>query len=116
MTWLSPVFREQSSLFLRLFSAVAAENLSLRETYNFNPQWKLHTGEGAFEAPAVDDSAWQPVTLPHAWNEDSAFAVDIHDHPTGNCVVSQNVCASGGCVRAKVFLELKGRVRVRGFM
>jgi hypothetical protein len=55
---------------------------SARTKYNFNSGWKLYVGDpkGA-EAPAFDDSGWKNLTLPHAWNEDSAFKVSIHDLP-----------------------------------
>lgn len=46
----------------------------------FNDGWRMATGEIAdAEQPAFDDTAWKPVTLPRAWNEDEAFKVDIHD-------------------------------------
>ena len=51
---------------------------------NFNPGWRLLVGDprGA-EALGFDDSSWKPVTLPRPWNEDDAFARDIHDLRTG---------------------------------
>jgi hypothetical protein len=56
----------------------------LTRSYNFNSEWKLFVGDasGAQEA-RFDDSAWKPVTLPHAWNEDAAFKVSIEELSTG---------------------------------
>ena len=55
-----------------------------RGLYDFNPGWKLFVGDPAgAAAPEFDDSAWQPITLPRAWNEDDAFAKDIREHSTG---------------------------------
>jgi hypothetical protein len=51
-----------------------------RAEFTFNDGWRMATGEIAgAEAPAFDDAAWKPVTLPRAFNEDDAFRVDIHD-------------------------------------
>src|SRR6185437_13010652 len=55
-----------------------------RVRYNFNRGWLLTVGdpEGA-SSPSFDDSQWKRVTLPHAWNEDFAYRVSVHDQPTG---------------------------------
>ncbi len=97
-------------LFLSLALALTAATAraTVRQKLNFNSGWLLATGHlpGA-EAPAYDDSGWQRVTLPRAWNEDEAFRVPIHQlsdtvmwyrkhftlHDTGS---------------SKVFLELEG--------
>ncbi|MBO5545466.1 MAG: beta galactosidase jelly roll domain-containing protein, partial [Bacteroidales bacterium] len=50
-----------------------------REKYNFNSDWLLKVGDfPAAKAPGFNDRGWQKVTLPHAFNEDEAFKVDIH--------------------------------------
>jgi beta-galactosidase len=63
-----------------LFSILAANNSSrnLRIVYNFNSDWKLKVGD-VYNAQTIgfDDSAWKPITLPHAFNEDEAFRVHI---------------------------------------
>jgi hypothetical protein len=52
------------------------------ESYNFNADWRLNVGDVAGgEAPGLSDSGWKSVTLPHAWNEDTAYKV--HPQPTG---------------------------------
>ncbi|MDP4269037.1 MAG: DUF4982 domain-containing protein [Bacteroidota bacterium] len=51
---------------------------SLRETYNFNSDWKLRIGDiSGAEAPAYGDKEWKAVTLPRAFNEDEAFRLHI---------------------------------------
>lgn len=51
-----------------------------REKYNFNLDWRLLVGDAdGAETPAFDDSAWQRVSLPHAFNEDEAFRVAIDE-------------------------------------
>ena len=51
-----------------------------RKKYNFNSDWKLKIGDIASATSAsYDDKDWKKVTLPSAFNEDEAFAVDIID-------------------------------------
>ena len=67
-----------------LFALWPALSEAQRARYNFNPGWLLSVSDEASAAdPALDDSKWKPVTLPHAWNEDFAYRVSIHDQPTG---------------------------------
>ena len=50
-----------------------AQSGSPSSVFNFNPGWKLWVGDSTNAAqPGFDDAAWKTVTLPHAWNEDSA--------------------------------------------
>ena len=80
-----------------------------RATYNFNPGWKLLVGDPADAAqPAFDDSAWQPVTLPHAWNEDAAFKVPIAEHPTGIAWYRKHFKLPEGTAGQKIFIEFEG--------
>ena len=66
-------------LALTIFSMAWANGFE-RQKYNFNSDWKLMVGDIAgAEKPAYDDSGWKTVTLPQAFNEDEAFAVDIID-------------------------------------
>src|SRR4051812_31433556 len=64
--------------------AQAAGEGTARGTYDFNSGWRLLVGDPK-DAGAIDfdDSTWQPVTLPRAWNEDDAFRVGIRDLRTG---------------------------------
>ncbi|MFG6487605.1 sugar-binding domain-containing protein [Roseateles sp. BYS78W] len=80
-----------------------------RETYNFNPAWRLHVGDtpGA-EAPTFDDANWKPVTLPRAWNEDDAFAKDIADHSTGIAWYRKRFTLPADVAQRKVFIEFEG--------
>lgn len=82
---------------------------SARTKYNFNSGWKLLMGDptGAGE-PGFDDSAWQEITLPHAWNEDAAFRVSIHDLPTGIAWYRKRFKLPAGSGDEKVFLEFEG--------
>ncbi len=82
---------------------------SERTKYNFNSGWRLFVGDkkGA-EATTFDDSAWKEVTTPHAWNEDSAFKVSIHDLPTGVAWYRKHFKLPANSGGQKVFLEFEG--------
>ena len=84
---------------------------SQRATYDFNAQWRLLVGDpkGAENAD-FDDSAWKPVTLPHAWNEDDAFRRSIRDLPTGIAWYRKRFTlrAGSGGEEKKLFLEFQG--------
>lgn len=80
-----------------------------RETYNFNPGWRLRVGDApGAEAPTFDDANWKPVTLPRAWNEDDAFAKDIVDHSTGIAWYRKRFTLPTDVATRKVFIEFEG--------
>jgi beta-galactosidase len=80
-----------------------------REVLDFNPGWRLLVGDpaGAHE-PGFDDTAWTPITLPRAWNEDDAFRRDIKDHSTGIAWYRKKFVLPPGSAGRKVFLEFEG--------
>lgn len=89
--------------------ALACSAQAARETYNFNPAWRLHVGDApGADQPGFDDAAWQPVTLPRAWNEDDAFARDIVDHRTGIAWYRKRFTLPAGIAQRKVFIEFEG--------
>ena len=71
-------------IFYFLFSSVGAQFIQAasveRKKLNFNADWRLSVGDfpKAVEAD-FDDSQWQQVTLPYAFNGDEAFRKDIVD-------------------------------------
>ena len=68
-----------SKLLLVCLAILATLCAGAREKYNFNSDWLLKVGDfPAAKAPGFNDRGWQKVTLPHAFNEDEAFKVDIH--------------------------------------
>ena len=119
-----------------LLSASALFAAPAREHLDFNPAWKLHVGDipsvpststSTFNSPAApsaaqaipaaaqpdfDDTAWKPVTLPRAWNEDSAFREDIVDHPTGVAWYRKTFTLPADSAGRKVFLEFEGARQV----
>jgi hypothetical protein len=91
-----------------------------RTEYNFNGQWRLHVGDGdGFQDSDYDDSQWEPVSLPHAWNEDDAYSVEIHDHSTGVAWYRKRFVLPENQADRNIFLEFEGvrqaaRVYVNG--
>ena len=84
-------------------------NVTFRSTFNFTPGWRLFVGDPTNAAlPGLDDSAWKSVTLPRAWNEDSAFKVAIDQHPTGIAWYRKRFTLPTEAVGMKVFLEFEG--------
>jgi len=78
----------------------------------FNDGWRMATGEIAgAEKPEFDDTAWKPVTLPRAWNEDEAFKVDIHDLKGAVVWYRKSIVLpkdAGPAVGGKAFIEFEG--------
>ena len=71
-------------LFFALVLLLTYSLHAQRIKYNFNPEWKVFTGDDSSAiAASFDDSKWKNVTLPYAWNEDDAFKKDITDLSTG---------------------------------
>ena len=80
-----------------------------REKYNFNAGWLIKVGdvEGG-ERVTLKDSDWKAVTLPHAWNEDDAFRVNIADHRTNVVWYRKHFRLPASAKGKKVFLEFEG--------
>src|SRR5207248_11789709 len=82
---------------------------NIRTKYNFNSDWKLLVGDPPnAEAIGFDDSHWQTVTTPHAWNEDDAFKKDIKDLSTGIAWYRKHFKLPADSAGRKIFLEFEG--------
>ncbi|MBN2181798.1 MAG: DUF4982 domain-containing protein [Sedimentisphaerales bacterium] len=82
---------------------------SMRVKFNFNSRWKVLVGDpNCAQAADFDDSAWKPVTLPYAWNEDEAFRKDIHNLTTGIAWYRKHFKIPSKYADRKVFLEFEG--------
>jgi hypothetical protein len=69
----------------------------------------LNVGDSAgAEAVAFNDSAWKPVTLPHAFNEDDAFKLSIDKLSTGIAWYRKTFRLAPADADKKVFLEFQG--------
>lgn len=80
-----------------------------RAKYNFNSQWRLHVGDvEAAAQPKYEDRSWQQVTLPHAFNEDEAFRVDIKDLTDTIVWYRKHFRLPASARGQKVFIEFEG--------
>ena len=68
------------ALFILMLILTVGVQAVERQKLNFNSGWRLQVGDVAeAEKPEFDDSQWQRVTLPYAFNGDEAFRKDIVD-------------------------------------
>ncbi len=81
----------------------------VRDRLNFNPGWLLHVGDvGDGQDAALDDSGWEAVSLPRAFNEDEAFRVPIHDLTDTVAWYRKHFRLPRRSRGRKVFLEFEG--------
>lgn len=100
-------FKHIHVLVMLLFLSTAVINA--REKYNFNSDWKLKVGDiSEASKPDFKDNDWKSVTLPHAFNEDEAFKVDIHDHTDTVMWYRKNFVLPKDSKGKKVFIEFEG--------
>lgn len=98
-------------LFWSVASLIAAEvpPASDRSVYDFNREWKVMVGDPAgAQGISFPDASWKAVTLPHAWNEDEAFAKDIKDHSTGIAWYRKQFTLPESAQGKKIFIEFEG--------
>ena len=86
-------------LLLTLMSAALPVNAQ-RQKYNFNGDWRYSVGRQ--EAPA------RQVTLPHAWNEDYSFMVEIRQHPDSVVWYAKDFVLPATEQGKHVFIEFEG--------
>lgn len=98
----------KKTVFLLLLVALGF-GLSARETYNFNPGWLLSIGDMPAAAEVkYDDSGWQKISLPHAFNEDEAFKVSIYELTDTIAWYRKHFKIPASDKGRKVFLEFEG--------
>ena len=103
-------------LFTFLLAILSAINIqaSERKKYNFNSEWKLRIGDFPKAKDAkFDDSKWEQVTLPHAFNEDEAFKLSIEQLTDTVVWYRKSFQIPELKSNQKVFVEFEG-VRQRG--
>ena len=95
--------------FCALFVGLSA-NAVERQKLDFNADWRICVGDypRAVEA-SFDDSRWQQVTLPYAFNGDEAFRKDIVDLTDTICWYRKVFRVDGLELRdSKYFIEFEG--------
>lgn len=94
-------------LALLCISSISADAFE-RKKYNFNSDWLLRIGDFVqAKNPGMKDSHWDKVTLPCAFNEDEAFAVDIREL-TDTVVWYRKHFKGDELLGKKVFIEFEG--------
>jgi Beta-galactosidase/beta-glucuronidase len=93
-------------LFVMLPAAMWANN---REKYNFNSQWLLQIGDiqGA-EKANFNDNDWEKIALPHAFNEDESFKVNIKNMTDTISWYRKHFKLPKTAKGKKVFIEFEG--------
>lgn len=94
---------------LFIFMALGHIHAAEREKYNFNSDWKLKVGD-IIQAEEVDysDAEWKSVTLPHAFNEDEAFKLNIKDLTDTIVWYRKHFRLPADAKGRKVFIEFEG--------
>ena len=97
----------QVILLLALSLSVQAAG---RAKFNFNADWRLCIGDDPKAAEAAfDDSRWQQVTLPYAFNGDEAFKKDIVDLTDTICWYRKTFNVPRSTLNeSKYFVEFEG--------
>ena len=96
-------------LYLLLMLAMSVQAVE-RAKLNFNADWRLCVGDypEAVEA-SFDDTQWQKVTLPYAFNGDEAFRKDIVDLTDTICWYRKTFEVKNEEVKSeKFFIEFEG--------
>lgn len=93
---------------IALFAVAVGLQANERKKYNFNSDWKLKVGDVQAESPKFADGDWKQVTLPHAFNEDEAFKVNIKDLTDTIVWYRKHFRLPGDAKGRKVFIEFEG--------
>lgn len=94
---------------LCLLVVISSIHAAGREKYNFNSGWKLKVGDIAqAESVSYSDTGWKSVTLPHAFNEDEAFKLNIKDLTDTIVWYRKHFHLPADAKGRKVFIEFEG--------
>ena len=94
---------------LCLLMVISSIHAAGREKYNFNSGWKLKVGDIAqAESVSYSDTGWKSVTLPHAFNEDEAFKLNIKDLTDTIVWYRKHFRLPADVKGRKVFIEFEG--------
>ena len=97
---------------LMLLSMCLTLGATQRKKLNFNSSWRLAVGDfKEARQPDFDDSRWQQVTLPYAFNGDEAFRKDIVDLTDTICWYRKRFTVDNlqlAIDKCKVFIEFEG--------
>ena len=93
---------------LLLLTIAVSTQATERKKLNFNAGWRLEVGDNReAQKPQFNDSRWQQVTLPYAFNGNEAFRKDIVDL-TDTIVWYRKTFLLSDITTKKVFIEFEG--------
>lgn len=98
-------------LFLLILIGICqyAAATDVRDKYNFNSEWLLHVGDvPEAKQSRYEDSNWEQVTLPRAFNEDEAFRLSIEQLTDTIVWYRKHFRLPTGSNNKKVFVEFEG--------
>ena len=97
------------SFLLLVLACLLVLPAGARQKYNFNADWLLKVGDfPAAQKVGFNDKGWQQVTLPHAFNEDEAFKLDIHALTDTVMWYRKHFVLPKDTKGKKVFIEFEG--------
>jgi hypothetical protein len=80
-----------------------------RVKYNFNSDWEIYVGDVSLQqVMGASAKSWKRVTLPHAFNEDEAFRVQIYEHTDTVVWYRKSFRLPRNVAGNKIFLEFEG--------
>ncbi len=92
-----------------LLMLAGSMNAAERQKLCFNDDWRLTVGDFVEASlPDFDDSQWQRVTLPYAFNGEEAFRKDIVNLTDTICWYRKTFTLTHADVHGKVFVEFEG--------
>ena len=95
-------------LFSDFYNSVSAKN-DVRKKYNFNYNWVYNIGDSKdAQMSNYDDSQWEKVDLPRAFNEDEAFRLPIHELTDTIVWYRKKFRIPRNTLSEKVFIEFEG--------
>ena len=96
-------------IMLMLPMCMQSANKNQRHKLNFNADWRLAVGDDAEASkPEFNDTQWQRVTLPYAFNGDEAYRKDIVDLTDTICWYRKTFTLTEADTKGKVFIEFEG--------
>ena len=101
--------RFKTTLLCAIFMAAGIFSASAGDKYNFNSDWLLKVGDvQQAQKTSLNDSGWEKVTLPHAFNEDEAFKLNIKDLCDTVVWYRKHFTLPKSTRGKKVFIEFEG--------
>ena len=85
---------------------ITTVNISGRETYNFNSDWRISKATSQNEKGKTKNE--KVVTLPHAWNEDESFRLSTYETTTAVVWYRKTFRLPSDADGRKVFIEFEG--------